>query len=96
MVHPRILDFISTYQKIWDEIEVLENQLRSEKYSPGSIDSYEEADQKLSEIQYISQQIKDKLSELEGTRISERIYLNDLINEHGLEHVQKMLEEIKM
>ena len=96
MVHPRILDFISTYQKIWDEIEVLENQLRSEKYSSGSIDSYEEADQKLSEIQSISQQIKDKLSELEVTRISERVFLNELVNRHGSEYVQRMLEEIKI
>jgi len=96
MVHPRIFEFMSIYQKIWNEIETLENQLKSEEYSPGAIDSYEEANRKLNEIQNISQQIKDKLSELEGTRISERIYLNDLINEHGLEHVQKMLEEIKI
>ena len=96
MVHPRIFEFMSTYQKIWNDIEVLENQLKSEKYSPGVIDSYEEADQKLNEIQNISQQIKDKLSELEGTRISERVFLNELVNRHGLEYVQEMLEEIKI
>jgi len=96
MIHPRIFEFMSTYQKIWNDIEVLENQLKSEKYSPGVIDSYEEADQKLNEIQNISQQIKDKLSELEGTRISERVFLNELVNRHGLEYVQEMLEEIKI
>lgn len=96
MIHSRIFEFISTYQKIWNEIEVLENQLKSEKYSPGVIDSYEEADQKLNEIQNISQQIKDKLSELEETRISERVFLNELVNRHGLEYVQMMLEEIKI
>ena len=96
MIHPRIFEFMSTYQKIWNDIEVLENQLKSEKYSPGVIDSYEEADQKLNEIQNISQQIKDKLSELEGTRISERVFLNELVNRHGLEYVQEMLEETKI
>lgn len=96
MIHPRIFEFMSTYQKIWNEIEALENQLKSEGFSPGLIDSYEEADQKFDEIQSISQRIKDKLSELEGTRIQERIFLNDLVNQHGLEYVREMLEEIKI
>jgi len=96
MIHPRIFEFISTYQNIWNEIEELEKELKSEKYVPGAIDSYDEADKKLNEIQGISQKIKDKLSELEGTRIQERIFLNDLVKEHGTEYVQKMLEEIKI
>ncbi len=96
MVHPRIFEFMSVYQKIWNEIEILENELKSERYLPGAIDTYEEADEKIIEIQSISQKIKDKLSELEGTRISERIFLNDLVNQHGPEYVKKMLEEIKI
>jgi len=96
MTHPRIFEFIATYQGIWNSIELLENELKSEKYTPGAIDSYEEADQKLDEIQSISQKIKDKLSELEETRTQERIFLNDLVNQHGEEYVQEMLEEIKI
>jgi hypothetical protein len=96
MAHQRIFEFVTNYQNIWNEIELLEKELKSERYTPGAIDSYEEADQRFDEIQGISQRIKDKLSELEGTRIQERIFLNDLANQHGLEYVQKMLEEIKI
>jgi hypothetical protein len=51
---------------------------------------------KLNEIMDISAKIKEKISELEMTRGLERDFFNDLISQHGPEHVQKMLEEINI
>lgn len=96
MTHPKIFEFISIYRNIWDSIEFLETQLKSDRFLPGNIDSREEADVKLGEMRDISERIKEKVSELEMTRSLERDFLNDLISQHGPEHVQKMLEEIKI
>lgn len=94
MIKPRIFEFIASYQKIWNEINLLENKLTSGTYMASSIDSYEEADQKLNEIQEISKKIKAKLSELESIRNEEKKYLDSLIEEHGNEYVQNMISEI--
>lgn len=89
-----LTNFIKRYQSIWSSIEELESQLKSDEYNSCYITTQEEANEKLFEIQTISQKIKDKLGELEGTRIEERIFLNDLIKQHGTEYVQKMMSEI--
>jgi hypothetical protein len=90
----KITAFLERYQSIWSSIEELESQLKSDEYNSFYITTQEEANEKLFEIQVISQKIKDKLCELEGTRIEERIFLNDLIKQHGTECVQKMISEI--